>query len=158
MNQAGGISFLSCDNLILETELKINGPAEEKLYVWTAKNYLNAKLQPNQFSWVEVNEQGKVLKYMPKQDPIGKNLRTVIGNFTFSNKEFAQKCLEYCLNEKNFLNGEAYLDSSIKFALDNNYKIQAIDVELFKAIGSAIELNTFNYWNECWERGFPSWK
>lgn len=154
----GGISFLSCDNVILKTDLPFKDADGEKLYVWTTRNYLNAKLQPNQFSWVEVSEEGKVSNFMPKQNPTGKDVRTVIGNFTFSSKEFAHKCIQYCTDSKNHINGEAYLDSAIRFALENNFEIATIDVENFKAIGTEIELQTFNYWNECWERHLPTWK
>lgn len=157
MAQDGGITFLSCDNLVLDAELAMDTLKKDKLYLWTAKNYLNAKLQPSQFSWVEVDENGHVIKYMPKQTPVGNHIRTVIGNFTFSTKQFALRSLEFCLSEENYINGEPYLDSAIQFALDNDYEIEAIDVKLFKALGNALELKTFNYWNECWERGLPAW-
>lgn len=157
ISNKGVVSFLSCDNLIAGCELFFPSIESETLYVWTAKNYQNALSQPSHFSWVQIDDQGQVLNFMPKQEPTGVNVRTVIGNFTFSSKEFAERCLDYCLQSENFINGEPYLDSAIQFAIDNSYKVKAVDIQLFKAIGTVTELRTFHYWNECWERKLHSW-
>ena len=155
----GGISFLSCDNIILDLDLsKFELSSEQDiLFVWVADKYQNAKNQPDQFSWVEVSKSGKITGYFPKQNPPNDDCKTVIGNFTFSNKYLANRALSYCMKAVNYINQEPYLDSSIRFAIENNIEIAAIDVENFAAIGTSLELQTFNYWSECAERGYIAW-
>ena len=159
-NNPGGISFLACDNILLGLTITFSNkvPDEDALYVWVASSYQNAKIQPEQFSWVQIAESGEIINFFPKQNPNGDNCKTVIGNFTFSSKEFAQEALTYCNSPENFVNGEPYLDSAISFALKNSKKVIEIEVENFTAIGTAAELKTFEYWNDCENRKLLGWK
>ena len=155
----GGISFLACDNIVLGLRLEFSQKDgdEDVLYLWVVDSYQNAKSQPEQFSWVEVLENGEIGSYYPKQKPPVENCKTVIGNFTFSNKSFARDALTYCNSPGNFINKEPYLDSAINFALKFGKRIVAIEVGNFKAIGTSIELQTFEYWNDCKTRKLLAW-
>jgi bifunctional N-acetylglucosamine-1-phosphate-uridyltransferase/glucosamine-1-phosphate-acetyltransferase GlmU-like protein len=155
----GQVSFLSCDNIVLDAERYISDSMSnlDWLEVWASDRYGEAFRNPSQYSWIQYNSAGKVEKYFPKQDPIEKNCSVVIGNFTFSSVHFAKKVLDICIEPHNRIMNESYIDSAIAYCLNQNVPIYVRVVRNFKAIGNELELKTFHYWNECNERKYIAW-
>jgi NDP-sugar pyrophosphorylase family protein len=144
----GPITFFSCDNLISRSDYEnaINLIEDSDLIVWVAKEYPMAFYQSSKYSWVDIDNRGQVSKFSLKTLP--ENFiqpAMVTGNFTFKNKELAINLIDECFSTAERYNSEIYLDSVIQIALEFGYKVVALNLDRFFAIGTEDELKTFLY-------------
>jgi NDP-sugar pyrophosphorylase family protein len=146
----GPVTFLSCDNYIdkIDYENAIDKLNNSDLVVWTAADYPMAKYKPNRYSWVNIKNDavsGFSLKSLPESF---NNPRMIIGNFTFKNKETANKLIEESFKTAERFNSEIYLDSVIQIALEFGYNVSAINVDNFFAVGTEDELKIYTYYSK----------
>jgi NDP-sugar pyrophosphorylase family protein len=145
----GPVTFLSCDNVISETDFEKARELLKRsdLVVWTAPDYPMSRYKPNRYSWVNIKNRmvtGFSLKNLPESF---NNPSMIIGNFTFKNKELAQKLILDCFRSSERFNSEIYLDSVIQVALESGYDVSAISLDKFFAVGTEDEFNTYKYYS-----------
>jgi ADP-glucose pyrophosphorylase len=151
-NLDGPISFLSCDNLVFEENIEFahDSVQDFDLLVWVNRRYLPAKINPKDFSWLEIDESEKVSNFYFKNNPKDTDKAfLIIGNFTFKNLSIAQFYLNKCI-EKNVPNQEEiYLDHVIEEMLNDGCSIKIQDIGNFHSIGTKNELDIIRYWEGC---------
>lgn len=144
----GPVTFLSCDNVIGETDFEKVREILKKsdLVVWTAPEYPVSRYKPNRYSWVNTKNglvTGFSLKNLPESF---NNSSMIIGNFTFKSKYIAQKLINECFGSADRFNSEVYLDSVIQIALEFGYEVAAVNIDKFFAVGTEDELNIYKYY------------
>jgi bifunctional N-acetylglucosamine-1-phosphate-uridyltransferase/glucosamine-1-phosphate-acetyltransferase GlmU-like protein len=143
------ITFLASDNLILfEKSFKIREFfVNTDLLVWTSANYPVAQVQPEQYSWVKVNDENIVEDVIYKSSPFDlKNWKIMTGNFSFSSSILLNKLIEKLDEKCNKLNREPILDDLIGVALAMDLTVKALDVPYFITLGTEMENSTFDYY------------
>jgi len=150
------VHVLACDNIIIGTKLaRIDELLDTAdIVVWVASDYANAEKNPGQFTWIEVDSNGKIDRLMVKEASPPVNAKVVIGNFSFKSVNFAKLLIEATLQANRGATSETYLDWVIKQAIDGERQVVAFDVDRFWALGTPDEFLTLQYWADV----FPSSK
>lgn len=146
MNTTNGpISIIASDNLIgFEQEIDIS-KLDFDLLVWLAVSYPIADLNADQYSWVLVSDSDRVEKLSVKSKPLdGNHWYTVVGNFTFANRELARRLIESTITNHQTEN-ELHLEEVINIALELGLKVKALFVPNYMSVGVPDEINLINY-------------
>lgn len=148
-NSQSPVHVLSSDNLMCSsaTTKAMEAIKHSDLVVWTTKGYPPAMYSPEHYSWLELDQTARISGFVGKKSPVSlKNSALVIGNFTFRNPQIALKLISELFDEDTQINGEFYLDSVIQVALESGLDVKNIYVDNFMALGTEIELQTYNYY------------
>lgn len=141
------VSILSCDNILSELVSVDFKRETNRIIVWVVQNYPPATMNPDSYSWITVDHDGKVTSvHLKTAPPDPKTAYLIIGNFSFSSAEVAIELCEDLINRDMRVNGEHYLDSLIQIELDNNRNIGFIKLNNFLALGTREELETMRYY------------
>jgi len=121
--------------------------------VWVTYDYAPSENQKGQYSWVKVEDDGKISSLAVKDSNPDSNSKLLIGNFTFRTGAIAQELINELLKIRSNFEQEAYLDWVIEIALNNGFRVGAIEVRDFWAVGTPSELKTLRYWSEVFQEG-----
>jgi NDP-sugar pyrophosphorylase family protein len=154
----GDVTICACDSALLydaDAYFELLNQESYDVIVWTAASYPYAKANPKAYGWVTANSKNVVqevaVKSLPKQIDKAK---VITGTFSFANTSTLMKLLAAALENKTTVKSEYYLDSLLEMALEEGLRVVAFDVDAFVSWGTPEELNTFKYWQEC----FDKWK
>lgn len=141
------ISVASTDNLIQFDYLDKDIFGEADLVVWVANYYPVSDHDPTNYSWVRLNDSGRVeeisIKFRPDD---GEDWRMVIGNFTFKSRDVSIELLETTLRENFGQVTEVHLESIISIALKHELYVSSHMVPFYFTIGSRVEQDIYNYY------------
>jgi dTDP-glucose pyrophosphorylase len=143
------VTFLSSDNIIVfnDAESLIDLTSQYDVCVWTSNNYSIARNNPEQYSWVKINDENLIEDFLFKSNPIDfRNWRLVTGNFSFKNKLLVENLISKLEVSFNVLLREPMLDDLIRIALDLQLRIVSFDVKNYLTLGSISEDQMFEYW------------
>jgi dTDP-glucose pyrophosphorylase len=149
------VHILACDNLLLGEELTEleNMLSDFDVIAWVTSDYAPSIYQKNQYSWVKVTSDGKILKLSVKDADPNSNDRLLIGNFSFRSAAIAKKLIDEMLKVRSESTQEAYLEWIIEIALKSGHRVGTIEVKDFWAIGTRSEYKTLQYWSETVTKG-----
>ena len=150
-NKNSPVTFLASDNLIhFEENFKIS----EKLsgcdiLVWAAKDYPISTVQPDQYSWIKVNDENIIENVIYKKSPVDlRNWKIITGNFTFRTADLVYFLIDKFEDLYSKLQREPILDDLIGVALEVNMAVKVLDVPNFMTLGSEMENDTFDYYSK----------
>ena len=110
-------------------------------------NYPIANVQPEQYSWVKVNDENIIEEVVYKKAPLDlRNWKIITGNFTFSSAKTVESLIDTFEDGYKTLKREPILDDLIGVALASNLTVKALEVPNFITLGTEIENNTFDYY------------
>jgi NDP-sugar pyrophosphorylase family protein len=143
----------TCDSLVFpKSTEKYSELSGKTLGVWVTRPSAFAKLHPEQFGWVSLNEKNEVLESWVKTLPESQNQTFVItGTFFFGNSLESGTLLEEFLSYGVTVNNEYYLDSVIDFAKNKGWKIVGLFPEWFVSLGTPDEYKTYLYWESLFD-------
>lgn len=148
-----GQSFVgACDAITVPAyELVSAAISENEIWVWVTRNYRPALIKPTDFGWVRCSEiNDEISEILVKEAPPEfKTWTTITGSFTFGSVEASIVLLQEFMLIGPKVNGEYYLDSLLEFAREKGWMIRAKEPKLFMSFGTPAELESFNYWQEC---------
>lgn len=148
-NKNNPVTFLASDNLIhFVNKLNISDELSgTELLVWTSANYPIATAQPEQYSWVKVNDENFIEEVVYKKAPLDlRNWKIITGNFTFNSAKTVESLIDTFEDGYKTLKREPILDDLIGVALASNLTVKALEVPNFITLGTEIENNTFDYY------------
>jgi NDP-sugar pyrophosphorylase family protein len=141
------VSVIATDNLIFFETLDEEVFKEADLIVWVASYYPVADHDPNQYSWVRLNDSGRIeeisIKYRPDN---GEDWKMVVGNFTFKSKLLATDLISKVILEESGSSKELHLESVVTLALKRELYVSSHVVPLYFTIGSEMELALFHWY------------
>lgn len=137
----------TCDSLIF-TALDTNLKSQKKtMGVWVNEPSEFAISHPDQFGWVTLNSENKVMKSWVKVVPNTDDKAYVIsGTFFFGDDQEAVALIESFLQTSTLVNGEYYLDSVLAFAQKAGWEVLGFKPECFVSLGTPDEYETYRYW------------
>ena len=143
------VHILSSDVIFFKEELiKADVMLNEcDVVIWTKRNYAASLKNPFHFSWVKVDNYGKVLDAYIKPIIKPESDEIIVGNFSFRDMSVAEGLISETLSRENST-GETYLDFIIFEAIQKGLKIRAISIRDFWSIGTEEEFETLRYWED----------
>lgn len=138
-----------CDSTVKFIDKKLE---ELKKYsdciVFTFKNNLCVNNNPNQYGWVNVNSNNKIINFSIKKSisDIPTNDNAIVGIFWFKKSKYFFNSVRKLIHENSRINGEFYVDESLKYILNSDLKINIFEVDLYICWGTPNDLYKYNYW------------
>ena len=123
---------------------------------WVAKNYPRAHRRADQYSWAEVDKDSGLIKRVStkRQFRSVDCQAVVVGWFTFKALSDYRNSVKSLVARQEKVNGEYYIDTAINDAVGLGLKCAAFEVDYFVSWGTPEELETFHYWESC----FDAWE
>ena len=147
------ITFLASDNIMFfEDKNQLESTiSTADILVWTCGNYPFAKVYPEQYSWVKINDDNTIESAVYKESPKElRNWKLITGNFTFRNHNIVSSLIEGLESEVGSLQREPILDDLVGVALAMGYNVRAFDVSKYITLGSQLENKMFDYFNKIY--------
>jgi dTDP-glucose pyrophosphorylase len=147
------ITFLASDNIVkidkkIFDDLITNGA---DIIVWTHCNYPFAKVFPDQYSWVKINDDNIIEQGVYKKAPKDlRNWKLITGNFTFRNFSVINDLINGLENRLGKIDREPILDDLVEIALEMGFNIRAFDLVDYLTLGSDLENKVFDYFSEIY--------
>lgn len=153
------VTFGACDNGMIYNNkkfLNLFNDNDVDIIVWAIRGYPSAFRQPNMYGWIKTYKDSDKINYVSVKQPIhDPNIDPIIiGTFTFKKLNYFLKSFLELKKNKGKINNEYYLDSCINEAINLKYNCYIFEVDSFLCWGTPNELNTFEYWQSC----FDKWK
>lgn len=150
------ILISACDNGACYDEDKFLDLVRDEsvdVIVWSFRNNQTSKVNPNMYSWLDVDDDGNVRGVSCKKFDGGNPLErhAIIGTFYYRNaKEFIKG-----LNVNKFhderTSGEFYVDDVINRNIQAGLKVKVFEVDNYICWGTPDDYRTYNYWKEYFE-------
>ena len=141
-------TILSCDNILSEVICyEFDGTETTRLAVWVVRDYPPARLKPESYSWVNVDDEGNVKSvHIKSAPPNPENAYLVIGNFSFRTAQLAIEMCESVVGGNITVNDEHYLDSLIQIELEGNRTVGLLVLNHFIALGTMEEFRVMKHY------------
>ena len=148
------VVIASCDALFPAGNINNLLGVNTDLVVWVCNSTAKSDLSPEQFSWVKVDQNFRIidlrLKAKPSEDG---NWFVMSGTFTFRDAEIADSYISEIIDKNIRVNGEFYVDSAVQIAVERGEIVMADLRSDFIGLGTPEEYETFHYW----QRTFHKW-
>ncbi len=122
---------------------------DEELIVWVTRPSPYNKKNHTSFGWIGVR--GSEVWTSVKQAPRNEDDYVMSGTFTFSSKTVFDKLYTRLVDSGVLVNGERYLDSMVKFAIDLGVSVRLFQPTFTQSLGTPYEFETFRYWQTCFD-------
>jgi len=150
------VTISACDHGVL-----YDGNCLEKLLrdtsvdviVWGVVGYPGAIFSPEMYGWIDWNTQDGKVSRVSVKTPL-KNLKTdpiVVGTFTFKRISDFTMAVSRMKERRAHVNGEYYVDTVVNDALALGLNCALFLVDYYLCWGTPSDLNTYHYWEECFE-------
>lgn len=151
------ILISACDNGACYDEDKFLNLVNDEtvdVIVWSFRNNQTSKVNPDMYSWLDVDEQGTVRGVSCKKFDGGDPLRrhAIIGTFYYRRAVDFIDGLQanYFHDEKTA--GEFYVDDVINRNIQSGLNVKVFEVDNYICWGTPNDYRTYNYWKEHFER------
>lgn len=147
----------ACDNGVIwnkETYEELINDQGIDAIVWTFKNHVSSKTNPEMYGWVKTDPNHNVENVSVKQpisdDPY--NDHAIVGTFYFRKATYFKEAIERLFLKNVRVNGEFYVDSSINELLEMGMNIKVFEVDHYICWGTPNDLKTFEYWQSFFHK------
>ncbi len=132
---------------------------DDDLIVWSARGHLPALWRPQQYGWMDADDDGRVravrVKVPLDTRPLAEQ-DTILGTFFFSSQALLVRELDALIRDDERVNGELYLDTVARRMVERGARVRVFRVDKWLPWGTPDELFTFRYWNDVFRQG-RSW-
>jgi NDP-sugar pyrophosphorylase family protein len=152
------MTFLSCDNL-MDTGRYLSASVFDQdwdVLIWVAENYLDAKVNPSQFSWAIcdsnldiIGVEFKKFTNLPRSYPL-------IGGFTFRTMRLAEELLKEVIEVAEKSKIESYLDQVLEICLTKGISIRPYLIKDYATVGTETEYKKAKYYETAYCSYFSS--
>ena len=150
------VTIGACDNAMLydpqtfERQMAEGGP---DVLVWAVRGHADGRLRPQNFGWVEADEDGRITGVRVKQapeDPATAPL--IVGAFTFRRAADFVRAYDLLIARDGRVNGEFYVDSLVEDAVNLGLDCRLFEIDHYLGWGTPNDLKTFEYWQSCFHK------
>ena len=121
--------------------------------IFTFKNHISAKKNPEMYGWVEVNGSFASKISVKKQiSDTPQNDHAIVGTFYFRKSSFFKEGYEKLKLKNNRINNEFYIDSLMNELIELGYKVKIFEVDEYICWGTPNDYKTFNYWQSYFHK------
>ncbi|CAA6814225.1 MAG: Bifunctional N-acetylglucosamine-1-phosphate uridyltransferase/glucosamine-1-phosphate acetyltransferase [uncultured Campylobacterales bacterium] len=122
--------------------------------VFTFKNHISSKKNPEMYGWVKVDNEDNVnavsVKVPISDNPYDDN--AIVGTFYFKKVKYFNEALNSLLQNNIRVNGEYYVDSMMAELLKLGYNVKAFEVDDYICWGTPNDYETFVYWQSFFHK------
>lgn len=153
VNLENPIQISACDNGVTYDEKAYQRLLEDDnidVIVWSFRDNPTSKINPNMYSWLEVDDENYVTKVNCKKfvgdDPLRHH--AIIGTMFFRKAKYFIDGLNknYDLNIR--ANNEFYVDEIINRNIESGLRVKVFESRAYICWGTPNDLKIYNYWNE----------
>lgn len=147
----------ACDNGMLYDPKKFEAAlaSDADVLVWVVRGHVDGRMRPTQFGWVIPDTDGNIHDVLVKQAPADPSTAPmIVGAFTFRKASEFAACIDALIERDGRVNGEFYVDSLIRDAIDRGLKCHVFEIDHYIGWGTPNDLRVFEYWQSC----FHKWK
>ena len=140
----------SCDYSVVFNENKFKSildTVNPDVVIWTFKGYPDARIQPYAYAYIE--EKNGYVTNISEKIPISSTPhkdKVVQGIFYFKNAKLFYEASNIMFKNKNHVNGEYYIATSINELIKRKKKVISFAVEKYICWGTPFDLKTYEYW------------
>jgi bifunctional N-acetylglucosamine-1-phosphate-uridyltransferase/glucosamine-1-phosphate-acetyltransferase GlmU-like protein len=147
------ILISACDNGVYydsnEYQRLIDDPTVDVI-VWSFRNNQTSKVNPNMYSWLDVDENNNIKHVSCKKFIYDNPLQThaIIGTMFFRKAKYFIDGLKENYDSNIRTNGEFYVDDVINQNIKHGLNVKVFEVEHYICWGTPSDYKTYNYWKE----------
>jgi len=122
--------------------------------VWSFKNNQTSKINPNMYSWLEVDEKNFIRHVSCKNFKYDTPLKThaIIGTMFFRKAKYFLDGLKLNYSENITTNNEFYVDDVINQNIKNDLKVKVFEVKNYICWGTPNDYKTYLYWRNFFDK------
>lgn len=144
----------ACDNgMIWEEEKFLREKKQADCLVWTFRNNVAVKNNPEAYGWIEINDRNEVKRTSVKV-PISNNPisdHAIVGTFWFRKGKYFVDAAEKMISKNRRINNEFYVDECINDLIELGMKVKVFEVDKYICWGTPNDLRTYEYWEKFHE-------
>jgi NDP-sugar pyrophosphorylase family protein len=151
------ILISACDNGVhydADEYLSLVKNEDNDVIVWSFRNNQTSKINPNMYSWLDVDQHNNVLsvscKKFTKENPLEEH--AIIGTMYFRKAKYFLEGLKRNYEENVRTNGEFYVDDVINQNIKSGLTVKVFEVENYICWGTPNDYKTYNYWQEFFDK------
>lgn len=153
LNINESILISACDNgVYYDTEkyLELYNDESIDVIVWTFRNNQTSKVNPNMYSWVDVDKNNYIKHVSCKNFIFDDPLKThaIIGTMFFRKAKYFIDGFKNNLSSNIRTNNEFYVDDVINQNVKARLKVKVFEVDNYICWGTPNDLKTYLYWQE----------
>ena len=153
INENKQLFISACDNgAIYSNEYLSNLISDDNvdIIVWTFRNSESTKMNPNMYSWVNIDNNNFVKSVSVKKfngaDPAKSH--TFLGSVLFKKAKFFTEGFKENIKKKVKHNDEYYVDEIINRNIEMSLKVKIFEVNNYICWGTPDDYKTYLYWNK----------
>lgn len=150
------IQISACDNGVTYNETEYQQLVNDEtvdVIVWSFRNNQTSKVNPNMYSWLQVDEFNNITNVSCKkfigEDPL--KTHAIIGTMFFRKARYFSEGLTKNYNENITTNDEYYVDDIINQCVKAGLNVKVFEVSNYICWGTPDDYQTYNYWKEYFE-------
>ena len=153
-----GIIVSACDNGVFYDASMFGRMVEDNsndIIVWSFRNNPTTLYNPQAYSWLDVDDEGKVQNVLVKEFPEGADPLlnyAIVGTMFFRNKGIYQQCLNGIYEKDIRTNGEFYVDTLLNEAIELGYTVRNFAISDYICWGTPNDLKTYEYWQRFFNK------
>jgi len=147
------ILISACDNGVYYNTSKYAKLLEDEnidVIVWSFRNNQTSKVNPNMYSWLDVDNNDNInfvsCKKFVHEDPL--KTHAIIGTMFFRKAKYFIDGLNKNYEQGLRTNNEFYVDDVINQNIKNGLNVKVFEVDSYICWGTPDDYKTYNYWKE----------
>lgn len=151
------ILISACDNgayYNVDDYMSLYNDESIDIIVWSFKNNQTSKVNPNMYSWLDVDQNNNIKRVYCKNfifdDPL--KCHAIIGTMFFRKAKYFVEGFQRNLNQNIRTNGEFYVDDVLNQNIDMGLNVKVFEVEHYICWGTPNDYKTYNYWKDHFDK------
>jgi len=151
------ILISACDNGVYFNSEKYNELLNDEsidIIVWSFRNNQTSKVNPNMYSWLEVDDNNNVKSVSCKKFIFDDPLKThaIIGTMFFRKSKYFIDGLKENYKNNFMTNNEYYVDDVLNRNIEMGLNVKVFEVENYICWGTPDDYETYNYWKDFFNK------
>jgi hypothetical protein len=150
------IMISACDNGVYYDTAKYHALKENPdidVIVWSFRNNQTSKVNPNMYSWLDVDADDNIRAVYCKNFVFDDPLKThaIIGTMFFRQARYFMDGLQSNYGGNLRTNGEFYVDDVINRNIERGLRVKVFEVENYICWGTPDDYETYQYWRKFFD-------
>jgi NDP-sugar pyrophosphorylase family protein len=148
------ILISACDNAAVYDNKAFRELVRDKtndVIVWSFKDHPSSKMNPNMYSWLDVDPEGLIRDVSCKKFVVGRG-HAIIGTMYFRKAKYFLDGLKANREQNIRTNGEFYVDDVLNQNIKSGLKVKVFAVDDYICWGTPNDYKTYQYWKSYFEQ------
>jgi len=132
----------------------LTSDSEVDALIWTFRNNVTVKRNPEMYGWVVVDGNNNALKVsckVPISDhPVSDH--AIVGTFYFRKASYFFAAAKQMIAKDRRINDEFYVDEAMNELIERGMKVKVFEVDKYICWGTPNDLRTYQYWESYFQK------